>query len=176
HGRRLRPLHPPGQRGGDLAGPPAAARPPAPGPALRQGKLGPRGSQPPAGRVRPLARTVDDAMSTEQSAAMPSPFTPIADYAFLSDCHTGALIAPDGGVDWLCVPKFDSPSVFGALLDREAGAFRLGPFGINFPGSRAYEPGTNILVTTWHTPRGWVVVRDALTMGPRPGVDEGKRN
>jgi alpha,alpha-trehalase len=111
-------------------------------------------------------------MSTEQSAAMPSPFTPIADYAFLSNCHTGALIAPDGGVDWLCVPRFDSPSVFGSLLDREAGAFRLGPFGINHPSSRVYEAGTNTLVTTWKTPSGWIVVRDALTMSPRQGEDD----
>jgi GH15 family glucan-1,4-alpha-glucosidase len=110
-------------------------------------------------------------MSTDQSAAMPSPFTPIADYAFLSNCHTGALIAPDGGVDWLCVPRFDSPSVFGSLLDREAGAFRLGPFGINHPTARVYEAGTNTLVTTWKTPNGWVVVRDALTMSPRRGED-----
>jgi GH15 family glucan-1,4-alpha-glucosidase len=110
-------------------------------------------------------------MSTDQSAAMPSPFTPIADYAFLSNCHTGALIAPDGGVDWLCVPRFDSPSVFGSLLDREAGAFRLGPFGINHPAARVYEAGTNTLVTTWKTPNGWVVVRDALTMSPRRGED-----
>jgi alpha,alpha-trehalase len=110
-------------------------------------------------------------MSPEQSAAMPSPFTPIADYAFLSNCHTGALIAPDGGVDWLCVPRFDSPSVFGSLLDREAGAFRLGPFAINHPASRVYEAGTNTLVTTWKTPNGWIVVRDALTMSPRQGED-----
>jgi GH15 family glucan-1,4-alpha-glucosidase len=110
-------------------------------------------------------------MSAEQSAAMPSPFTPIADYAFLSNCHTGALIAPDGGVDWLCVPRFDSPSVFGSLLDREAGAFRLGPFAINHPAARVYEAGTNTLVTTWKTPNGWIVVRDALTMSPRQGED-----
>jgi len=106
-----------------------------------------------------------------QSAAMPSPFTPIADYAFLSDCHTGALVAPDGTVDWLCVPRFDAPSVFGSLLDRGAGGFRFGPFGLNVPATRAYEPGTNTLVTTWHTATGWVEVRDALTMGTQEGED-----
>ena len=97
--------------------------------------------------------------------------SPIADYGFLSDCHTGALVAPDGTIDWLCVPRFDSPSVFGSLLDRGAGGFRLGPFGINVPSDRTYEPGTNTLVTSWKTPNGWAVVRDALTMGPRRGED-----
>jgi alpha,alpha-trehalase len=106
-----------------------------------------------------------------QSAAARSPFTPIANYGFLSNCHTGALVAPDGTVDWLCVPRFDSPSVFGALLDRGAGSFRFGPFGINVPSDRIYEPGTNSLVTSWKTSTGWVVVRDALTMGPRRGKD-----
>jgi GH15 family glucan-1,4-alpha-glucosidase len=106
-----------------------------------------------------------------QSAAAPSPFPPIADYAFLSNCHTGALIASDGAVDWLCVPRFDAPSVFGTLLDRQAGTFRFGPFGINVPTARIYEPGTNTLATTWTTPTGWVLVRDALTLGPRRGVD-----
>src|SRR3569623_935868 len=105
----------------------------------------------------------------QQSAAAPSPFPPIADYAFLSDCHTGALIAPDGAIGWLCVPRFDSPSVFGSLLDREAGFFRLAPFGINVPSSRRYVPGTNTLETTWRAPGGWVIVRDALTLGPRRG-------
>jgi GH15 family glucan-1,4-alpha-glucosidase len=106
-----------------------------------------------------------------QSAAAPSPFPPIADYAFLSDCHTGALVAPDGAIDWLCVPRFDAPSVFGTLLDRGAGTFRLGPYGINHPSGRAYDPGTNTLVTTWKAPTGWVEVRDALTLGPRRGID-----
>ncbi len=106
-----------------------------------------------------------------QSAAAPSPFTPIAAYAFLSDCHTGALVAPDGTIDWLCVPRFDSPSLFGNLLDRQAGGLRLAPYGINVPTARRYEPGTNVLVTTWHTPGGWVEVRDALTIGPRRGPD-----
>ena len=100
-----------------------------------------------------------------------SPFPPIADYAFLSDCHTGALVAPDGSVDWLCLPAFDSPSVFGNLLDRGAGSFRFGPYGINVPTARVYVPGTNVLTTTWHTRGGWVLVHDALTMGPRQGED-----
>jgi GH15 family glucan-1,4-alpha-glucosidase len=101
-----------------------------------------------------------------QSAAAPSPFPPIAEYAFLSDCHTGALVAPDGAIDWLCVPRFDAPSVFGSLLDREAGFFRFAPFGIRHPTARVYVPGTNVLETTWKTPNGWIVVRDALTVGP----------
>jgi alpha,alpha-trehalase len=106
-----------------------------------------------------------------QDAGMASPFTPIADYAFLSNCHTGALVAPDGSVDWLCVPAFDSPSVFGALLDREAGSFRFAPYGIFHPVSRVYLPGTNVLETMWRTRTGWVVVRDALTMGPSSAAD-----
>jgi GH15 family glucan-1,4-alpha-glucosidase len=113
-----------------------------------------------------------DQAAMPQSAAAPSPFPPIADYAFLSNCHTSALVAPDGAIDWLCVPRFDSPSVFGTLLDRGAGSFRIGPYGVNVPIARIYEPGTNVLATTWSTPSGWLLVRDALTMGPTRGEDE----
>jgi GH15 family glucan-1,4-alpha-glucosidase len=106
-----------------------------------------------------------------QSAAAPSPFTPIAEYAFLSNCHTGALVAPDGAIDWLCIPSFDAPSVFGSLLDRQAGLFRLAPFGIHHPTARHYEPGTNVLVTTWKTPAGWARAR-CVDVGPRDHEDE----
>ena len=58
------------------------------------------------------------------------------------------------------------------LLDRQAGSFRLGPFGINLPTARIYEPGTNVVATTWKTPTGWILVRDALTMGPSDHEDE----
>ncbi len=95
-----------------------------------------------------------------------SPFPPIADYAFLSDCHTCALIAPDGSIEWMCIPRFDAPSIFGSLLDRRAGSFRLGPYGVMVPQSVRYMPGTMILETNWMTPSGWIVVRDALTIGP----------
>jgi alpha,alpha-trehalase len=115
--------------------------------------------------------TVETAAGSPQSAAAPSPFPPIAEYAFLSNCHTGALVAPDGAIDWLGVPSFDSPSVFGSLLDRQAGFFRFAPFGINHSAAVAYVPGTNVLETVWKAQNGWVVVRDALTMGPREHED-----
>jgi GH15 family glucan-1,4-alpha-glucosidase len=101
-----------------------------------------------------------------------SSFPPIKEYGFLSDCHTGALVAPDGTIEWLCVPRFDAPSIFGSVLDRGAGGFRLGPYGIGVPGARRYEPGTNILETTWMTPAGWAVVREALCIGPWRSVED----
>jgi GH15 family glucan-1,4-alpha-glucosidase len=95
-----------------------------------------------------------------------SSFPPIADYAFLSDCHTCALVATDGSIEWMSLPRFDSPSVFGALLDRQAGSFRVGPYGLVVPLSVRYVPGTMILETTWMTASGWLVVYDAMTIGP----------
>ena len=49
------------------------------------------------------------------------------------------------------MPRFDAPSLFGSLLDREGGLFRLGPFGVTVPSDRHYVPGTNVLMTTWKT-------------------------
>jgi GH15 family glucan-1,4-alpha-glucosidase len=94
-----------------------------------------------------------------------SPFPPIADYAFLSDCETVALVAPSGGIEWLCLPRSDSPALFGALLDRDAGTFRLGPADVMVPAGRRYLPGTNVLETTWMTRMGWLIVRDTLCVG-----------
>ena len=178
-GRRQHPLHTPGRSRRDLADHAAAARRAPAGASVRTGVVGPAGGGQAGRRPRPVARTMGGGMTTVgakpeprvQSAAAPSPFPPIADYAFLSDCHTGALVAADGAIDWLCVPSFDSPSVFGSLLDRGAGFFRFAPFGISHPTARTYVPGTNVLETTWKTPNGWVVVRDALTMGPRSHED-----
>src|SRR5260370_31783678 len=61
----------------------------------------------------------------------------------------------------------DGPSVFGAVLDRGAGSFRLGPADVRVPSGRRYLPGTMIVETTWATPTGWAVVRDALLVSPR---------
>jgi GH15 family glucan-1,4-alpha-glucosidase len=95
-----------------------------------------------------------------------SPFPAIADYGFLSDCEATALVAPSGAIEWMCLPRMDSPSVFGALLDRDAGIWRLGPAGVNVPAARRYLPGTMVLETSWGTRGGWIIVRDALLIGP----------
>ena len=104
-----------------------------------------------------------------------SPFPPIGDYGFLSDCETVALVAPSGNVEWLCLPRLDSPSVFGALLDRDAGDFRFGPYDLNVPAARRYLPGTMVLETSWGTPSGWIIVRDLLLMGPWHHEDQRSR-
>src|SRR4051794_32339424 len=92
-------------------------------------------------------------------------FPPIASYALLSDCEACALVAPGGGIEWMCLPRFDSPSVFGTILDRDAGSFKLAPSDIAVPTGRRYLPGTMVLETTWGTPTGWMIVRDALLVG-----------
>jgi GH15 family glucan-1,4-alpha-glucosidase len=94
-----------------------------------------------------------------------SVFPPIAEYGFLSNCEQSCLVAPDGSVEWLCLPRPDSPSVFGALLDRAAGSFRFGPNGTHVPQHRRYVPGTMVLETTWQTPTGWMTVHDLLAVG-----------
>jgi alpha,alpha-trehalase len=106
------------------------------------------------------------ASANSRATSLDSSFPPIADYGFLSDCHTGALVASDGSIEWMCLPHFDSPSVFGALLDRGAGSWRVGPYGIYVPAGRRYIPGTNLIETTWMTPQGWLRVIDGLTIGP----------
>lgn len=94
------------------------------------------------------------------------PFAPIADFGFLSDCETTALVAPSGNIEWMCLPRMDSPSVFGSLLDRDAGYFRVGPAGVEVPAAQRYIPGTMVMETTWWVHGGWLVVTDALLMGP----------
>ncbi|MBV8940840.1 MAG: glycosyl hydrolase family 15, partial [Solirubrobacterales bacterium] len=106
------------------------------------------------------------APTTKRSTLGGSPFPPIAEYGFLSDCEVCALVAPDGCVEWMCIPRMDSPSIFAAILDREAGWFRLAPMDATVPAGRRYLPGTMVLETTWTTPTGWAVARDVLLIGP----------
>jgi GH15 family glucan-1,4-alpha-glucosidase len=95
-----------------------------------------------------------------------SPYPPIADYGFLSDCEVTALIAPGGSVEWMCLPRMDGPSVFGSMLDRDAGWFRFGPADMAVPADRRYLAGTMVLETVWDCGEGWLIVRDCLVMGP----------
>src|SRR5258708_25915512 len=97
----------------------------------------------------------------------PSQFPPIGDYGFLSDCEATALVAPDGGIEWLCLPRMDSPGVFGAILDRDAGSFRINPARVEGPAARRYIPGTMVLRARWWTPGGWLVTEPSRR--PPPG-------
>src|ERR1700712_3686739 len=101
------------------------------------------------------------------SAPLRNPFPPIADYAFLSDCENTCLVSSAGAVEWVCVPRPDSPSVFGAILDRGAGHFRLSPYGVTVPAARRYLPGSLILENTLQTHNGRGVVPHPP--GPGPG-------
>ena len=72
--------------------------------------------------------------------ALESRFPRIASYGFISDCHTGALIAPEGSIEWLCLPRFDSPSIFGSILDRSGGFWRSVPRASARPPAAATSP------------------------------------
>ncbi len=91
---------------------------------------------------------------------------PIADYALLSNCRSGALVSRDGSIDWLCLPRFDSPSLFGRILDDAAGHWSIRPAdGTRFESSRRYRDDSMVLETTFTTEGGSVVLADALAVG-----------
>ena len=148
---------------GDAPGPRRARQPGAPG-------VRPHAAARPARRRAPGGRRVKHIDA--DGAVGASPFPPIADYGFLSDCETTALVAPSGNVEWMCLPRMDSPSVFGSILDRDAGGFRLGPADVEVPAARRYLPGTMVLETSWGTRGGWIIVRDVLLIGPWHHEDE----
>src|SRR4249919_761391 len=127
---------------------------------------------PDAAADRPAASKPRAPRPQREQRIVRSPFPRIGDYAFISDCQVTALIAPSGNVEWMCLPRMDSPSVFGSMLDRDAGGFRIGPADMMVPTARRYLPGTIILETSWGTPTGWIIVRDALLMCPWHHEDE----
>src|SRR5438067_1430694 len=90
---------------------------------------------------------------------------PIEDYALISDCFTGALVGRDGSIDWLCLPRYDSRSMFGALLGTEDhGRWLVAPSDPSAISTRHYEEDTMILVTRWKTTDGEVEVTDLMPM------------
>lgn len=90
---------------------------------------------------------------------------PIEDYALLSDCRTGALVSLDGSIDWLCLPRFDAPSIFGALLgDRTHGCWTLRPRDPSATAHRHYLRDSFILVTRWESAEGVAEVHEWMPM------------
>jgi len=89
---------------------------------------------------------------------------PIGEYALLSDRHSAALVSSGGSVDWLCMPRFDSPSIFAAILDDEAGHWSIRP-DADFRVEREYVAGSMVLLTKFHTSAGTLELRDTLALG-----------
>ena len=99
------------------------------------------------------------------AAVKPRSYLPIGAYGLVGDGRTAALVGTDGSVDWLCWPRFDAPSVFGALLDAQRGGrFSIAP-AVPFQSSQSYEPDTNILVTSFNTPNSTVELTDFMHVG-----------
>lgn len=92
-------------------------------------------------------------------------YLPISDYALLSNCHTAALASRFGSIDWLPFPRFDSPSVFARILDRNGGHFSITPAGVKHI-ERRYLDNTLCIQTVFHTQTGTVVLEDLLALGP----------
>jgi GH15 family glucan-1,4-alpha-glucosidase len=115
-----------------------------------------------------------NATPSEKPSPSPAgaPRVPIGDFGFLSDGEATALVSPGGSVQWMCLPRIDSPSVFGTILGPHAGSFRVAPADVSVPAARRYLPGTMILETSWGTDTGWIIVRDALIIGPWRHDDE----
>ncbi|MDA1297038.1 MAG: glycoside hydrolase family 15 protein [Chloroflexi bacterium] len=91
------------------------------------------------------------------------PYQPISDYGIIGDLHTVALVGKNGSIDWFCVPHFDSPSVFGSILDDvKGGRFQIAPCETEFTTNQHYLPETNVLVTHFLSPEGVVEVTDFM--------------
>ncbi len=97
-------------------------------------------------------------------------YSAIGDYALIGDTRTAALVSLEGSIDWLCLPRFDSPSVFAALLDAgRGGRFRVAPSDPYRATSR-YVPESNVLETTFETQSGSLVLRDSMTLAVDPAA------
>ena len=91
--------------------------------------------------------------AAQRPASRPG-YLPIAEHGVIGDLHTAALVGTDGTIDWYCCPHFDSPSVFGAILDRRRGGYyRIAPATAGWTPKQLYFPDTNVLITRFLTPR-----------------------
>jgi alpha,alpha-trehalase len=97
-----------------------------------------------------------DAFGMSDALSEFSPYPAIADYAFLSDCEVNALVAPGGSIEWMCLPRLDCPSVFGAVIDRDAGWFRVGPEDMTVPADRrCSRPAGTAARAGWWSGTAW---------------------
>ena len=107
-------------------------------------------------------KTTIETVGTRPSSAM-TDYLPIAEHGIIGDLHSIALVGTDGRIDWYCCPRFDSPSVFGAILDRERGGFyRIAPVLDEWVPKQLYFPDTNVLITRFLTPGGVGEVQDFM--------------
>jgi GH15 family glucan-1,4-alpha-glucosidase len=99
------------------------------------------------------------------------PYQPIENYGLIGNLHTAALVGMNGSIDWLCVPRFDSPSVFGAILDdQKGGRFRISPVGENIKEKQHYWPNTNVLITRFMHADGIGELCDYMPVGGAGGA------
>jgi len=111
-------------------------------------------------------RTLTRAIDLSFSAA--STYLPIGEHGVIGDLRTVALVGTDGTIDWYCCPRFDSPSVFAAILDRQRGGrYRIAPALALGTVKQLYFPDTNVLITRFLTPSGVGEVQDFMPIGPR---------
>ena len=111
-------------------------------------------------------RTLTRAIDLSFSAA--STYLPIGEHGIIGDLRTVALVGTDGTIDWYCCPRFDSPSVFAAILDRQRGGrYRIAPALALGTVKQLYFPDTNVLITRFLTPSGVGEVQDFMPIGPR---------
>ncbi len=99
-------------------------------------------------------------------------YQPIEDYGIIGNMHTAALVGLDGSIDWYCFPRFDSPSVFAAMLDdKKGGFFRIAPVGDEITHKQLYWPGTNVLITRFLSADGVGEITDYMPVGERAKED-----
>src|SRR5688572_28770432 len=111
--------------------------------------------------VRGSMSAIDTSQAPASTPASLEAFRPIDDYGMLSDCHSAAMVDTSGSIDWLCVPRFDSPALFARILDPDAGHWSIRP-AESFTTERRYVPGTLVVETTFTTGSGVVRLTDAL--------------
>ncbi len=97
-------------------------------------------------------------------------YQPIANYGVIGNMRTAALVGMNGSIDWFCTPRFDSPSVFAAILDDEKGGrFKIAPPIDGVTQQQMYWPGTNVLISRFLSSEGVAEVTDFMPVGARDG-------